>query len=300
VLTQRIRALVFTPIAIVLVAATSAFAQTGGIVAVASANAHSTVASHGSRTSSDSEQAAPFVPARNAPHTDFARGWVDVNFGVSGSATKTFSAELAAPLFLETRTARATYHNPRGAEFDFGGGFMLTPNIGLGISFSGTAREDSASLFVDVPHPFQFNAFASDTAPTDSKLQRTEGGAHIQVVGVAPLGDRVRLRVFGGPTYFRVQQDMVQSIAYDQAFLVFVPVNAVDITTYDSVDKVEGTGWGFHVGSDVTVFFSRFVGVGSFVRFSRGTVSLEDPLSGEAIHVTAGGVQAGGGLRLRF
>jgi hypothetical protein len=299
VLTQRIRALLFAPVAIVLVVATSADAQTGGVAATV-ADSHLTDAADTSRTSPDSEQTAPFVQGQGSPRVDFARGWVDVNFGVSGSATKSFTAELVSPLFEETRTARTTYNNPRGAEFDFGGGFMFTPNIGLGISFSGTAREDSATLFVDVPHPFQFNAFASDTAPTDSKLQRVEGGAHIQVVGVAPIGDRVRLRVFGGPTYFRVQQDMVRSIAYDQAFLIFVPVNAVDITTYDSVDKVEGTGWGFHVGGDLTVFFSRFVGVGSFVRFSRGTVSLEDPLSGKAIDVTAGGIQAGGGLRFKF
>jgi hypothetical protein len=299
VLTQRNRALVFVPIAIVLVVATSAGAQTGGTVA-AVADSHLTDVLHASRTPRDSEQPAPFVQGQGTPRPDFARGWIDVNFGVSGSATKTFTAELLSPLFEETRTARTTYHNPRGAEFDFGGGFMFTPNVGVGVSFSGTAREDSASLFVDVPHPFQFNAFASDTAPTDSKLQRVEGAAHIQVVGVAPLGDRVRLRAFGGPTYFRVQQDMVRSIAYDQAFLVFLPVNAVDITTYDSVDKVEGTGWGFHVGGDITVFFSRYVGVGSFVRFSRGTVSLDDPLSGRAIDVTAGGVQAGGGLRFKF
>jgi hypothetical protein len=75
----------------------------------------------------------------------------------------------------------------------------------------------------------------------------------------------------------------------------------VDITTYDTT-KVESTGWGYHVGADASVFFSRVVGVGGFMRFSRGTVTIEDgvALSDAPVDVIAGGVQMGGGLRLRF
>ncbi len=230
----------------------------------------------------------------------FERGWIDVNFGVAVAATKTFETELQLPLYSETATARATYSNPTGAEFDFGGGVMFTRQAGVGISFTGTAHQDTAQLYVNVPHPFAFDAFASDSKPTNTKLQRVEGGVNIQFMVVAPVSPRVRVRLFGGPSYLRVQQDMVQAIHYDQSFLVFLPANAVEITTYDTVGKVEGAGWGFHVGGDVSMFFTRVVGIGAFARFSHATVSLDDPLSGGAIDVKAGGFQAGGGLRLKF
>lgn len=239
-------------------------------------------------------------PIQGAAPQSFERGWIDVNFGIAVAAANTFSTTLLSPLFSETRTATVTYRNPTGAEFDFGGGVMITPQVGVGISFTGTAHQDVAQLAISVPHPRIFNTLATDTAPTDGKLQRVEGGVNLQVVGVAPLSDRVRLRVFGGPTYFRVQQDMVNSIAYDQAYLVFLPVNSVTITTFDRADKVEGTGWGFHAGADVSMFFTRVVGIGGFARFSRATVALDDPLSGVPVDVKAGGFQAGGGLRLKF
>ncbi len=242
------------------------------------------------------------TPAKSTPSGPhgFERGWIDVNFGVAVAASKTFTTTLTTPLFQETRTAQATYHNPTGAEFDFGGGYMITPGVGVGISFTGTAHQDEAQLYINVPHPTRFNTFASSTKPTDAKLQRVEGGVNLQLMLVAPVSPRTKVRLFLGPTYFRVQQDMVGSIAYDQAFLVFLPVNTVDITTYEKRDKVEGTGWGFHVGGDVSFFFTRVVGIGGFARFSRATVSLDDPLSGLPIDVKAGGFQAGGGLRLKF
>jgi len=241
----------------------------------------------------------PTSAKASAPHR-FERGWIDVNFGVAVAASKTFTTTVATPLFQETRTAQVTYHNPTGAEFDFGGGYMITPGVGVGISFTGTAHQDEAQLYINVPHPARFNTFASSTKPTDAKLQRVEGGVNLQLMLVAPVSSRTKVRLFLGPTYFRVQQDMVGSIAYDQAFLVFLPVNTVDITTYEKKDKVEGTGWGFHVGGDVSFFFTRVVGIGGFARFSRATVSLDDPLSGLPVDVKVGGFQTGGGLRLKF
>jgi hypothetical protein len=249
-------------------------------------------------SSAPTARVAPSPAVSHAP--TFERGWIDVNLGAAVAGTRSFTAELETPLYGETSTARVTYSNPLGADFDFGGGVMLTPTVGLGISFSGTAHQDTADLFINVPHPILADAFAADERSTDSKLMRVEGGAHLQVMGVAPIGDRMRVRLFGGPSWFRVQQDMVRTIRYDQTFVLLRPVNAVDITTFDVVDKVEASGWGFHVGGDFSVFFSRVVGVGAIARYSHATVTLDDPLSGEPLDVTAGGFQVGGGLRLKF
>lgn len=237
-----------------------------------------------------------------APATAFAqptsKGWFDVNFGVAKAAEESFSTTLALPLFDETATFGAEYRRPRGGEFDLGGGYMFTPVVGLGVSVTGTAHSGAPTLSIRIPHPFIFNAFATDTGIGDTELEHLERTFHIQaMINVTPNAERVRVRLFGGPSWFQVKAHGIDDIQYDQAFLIFLPENAVEITNSEA-SEVDGSAWGFHVGGDVSVFFSRVVGVGGFVRFSRGTVELED-FSGPH-EVKAGGVQAGGGLRLRF
>jgi hypothetical protein len=226
------------------------------------------------------------------------KGWLDVNLGIAAAAEDAYATSASRRVFSENATFGAAYVFPRGASFDVGGGYMFTPVVGLGVNLQGTAHEGVPGLTVRIPHPLFFNAFGSDASVGDSALTRAEGSFNIQAMLVAtPKSSRVRLRFFGGPSFFRVTQDTVDDIRYHQVFQMFGTGNSVDITTYQ-FSEAEGTGWGFHGGVDVGVFFSRVVGVGGFARFSRGSVELAD-FSG-VYEVTAGGFQTGGGLRLKF
>ncbi|HEY8551640.1 MAG TPA: hypothetical protein VIL35_16895 [Vicinamibacterales bacterium] len=232
------------------------------------------------------------------------RGWIDVNFGVAVAAEEEFTMSGTGVWFAEPADFAADYQLPRGASFDFGGGYMITPLIGVGVSFTGTAHEEVAGLRVRIPHPLYANAYGSDSATTEGRLRRIEGGVNIQAMLVPVQTERFRFRVFGGPTYFRVEQDAVSDIRFDQVYGIFNRANAVEITEYDT-RTVEGTGWGFHAGADASIFFTRVVGIGGFARFSRGSVDLEDTLASavgddDVVGVKAGGFQVGGGLRLKF
>jgi hypothetical protein len=256
-------------------------------------------------TTAPAAQPSPAMPSRsNPPAADasgpFERGWVDVNLGLASAAEGTFAIEANGPLYQETRTARATYVNSTGASVDVGGGLMLTPVVGIGMSISGTAHQQAVDLFASVPHPFAFNALATDTADADREFERTEGAVHLQVSGLLPLGRRGRLRLFGGPSYFRVEQDLVSGVRYSQVFGVFTRLNEIVIIGSEYEERVEATGWGYHLGTDASYFFNRVVGVGGFARFSRGQVEIEDPLSGSLVDLKAGGFQIGGGLRVKF
>jgi hypothetical protein len=92
---------------------------------------------------------------------------------------------------------------------------------------------------------------------------------------------------------------MVQAVRYTQRFGVITTTNIVSIVGSDA-SVVEGAGWGFHAGVDVGYFFSRYAGVGGTWRFSRGSVEMAEPLTGKPAQMTTGGMQLGGGLRLRF
>lgn len=225
-----------------------------------------------------------------------SKGWIDVNFGVAQAAEDAYTSAKSDVVFQETRAGAVAYAWPRGADFDFGGGYMFHPRVGVGISFSGTAHKSIAGLAITVPHPTQFNRAASDADVTAGELTRAEGGVNIQVMLVAAETPRLRLRVFGGPTHFRAKQDTVTIIRYDQVYNL-LGFNSINITTYDSAEH-EASGWGAHGGFDVSYFFSRVVGIGGIVRVSRGAVDLDD--YGGVSNVKVGGVQYGGGLRLRF
>jgi hypothetical protein len=248
------------------------------------------------------------APVRQVPQQEvrqarsFKRAWIDVNLGFAAAAESRYESIFEGELYRETATFSARYRSPAGAEFDFGGGVMLSPRMGIGISFAGTAHEDNAELRVRIPHPTFFNTHASDTAPTEEKILRSEGSVNIQAMLVGQLSERLGARVFGGPSYFRLRLDAVSDIIYVHDFLLFQPVHEVEIRSYETtrIDFDDGGGWGFHVGGDLSFFFNRTVGVGWFAKYSRGTVKAFDPLPGATREFTTGGFQSGGGLRLRF
>ena len=95
----------------------------------------------------------------------------------------------------------------------------------------------------------------------------------------------------------RERQDVVTAIRYDQRYQILGLGNQVDINSVTTAER-EGSGWGLHAGGDISVFFNRVVGLGGMVRVSRGSVEIDDYGGREQRHV--GGVQIGGGLRLKF
>jgi hypothetical protein len=228
------------------------------------------------------------------------KGWLDVNVGVASSSQDEFTTAFAGLLYGEPAALAAAYPQPsRGADFDLGAGFMFTPVWGVGASVTGTSHEDRAGLALSVPHPYFLNASAIDADVTADALQRAETAVHVQLAAMPMRSNHFTLRLFGGPSYFRVQQDTVEDISFSQTAFPFSRVNIVSITGFQGT-QIEGTGWGYHGGADVGVYFSRLAGVGAMLRISHGSIEVFDPLAQENHDLNAGGVQFGGGLRLRF
>ncbi len=246
------------------------------------------------------EQWQPPAAASTAPRRE--RGWIDVNLGAAGAAQRRISTEVNVDDGSgEFARFRVGYESPTGAAFDVGGGVMFTDTVGLGVLFAGTAHKSPADLDIHIPHPTSFNRFADDDEPTDGDLEHVEGAAHISLMFKVPsANENLRVRLFGGPSYFQFKADAISNIRYRQTFNL-LGFNEVEIESYET-DDVEESGWGYHVGGDVTWFFSRVFGVGGFARLTYGEVTVDDadiPADGP-VDVTVGGFQAGLGLRFRF
>ena len=226
------------------------------------------------------------------------RAWIDVNAGVATAAQEAYSTSVSFPFRQETATAAAGYGLPTGAFFDVGGGWMFHPRVGAGISVAGAAHEETATLSATIPHPLFFDLPASATASTADTLTRSETAIDLQVMAiVTPPDAALTVRVFAGPTHFRVRQDTVNDVLYQEAI---TGGNVFSITITDAVIVEEdASGWGFHAGADVRYLFTPRVGVGAIVRVSRGEMDIAG-IFGDPTTIDTGGVQIGGGLRLKF
>jgi hypothetical protein len=225
------------------------------------------------------------------------RLWFDVNFGAAIPSDKDVSTTSTRTIFAEQATFAVDYSSPRGFMFDVGAGFMITPLFGVGVSVSSSKHSDFPVLNASIPHPVLFNRFGTDSAEGDTELERTETSVHIQAMFVPWQDDTNRLRIFGGPTYMRVETETVDDFNYTQTFTIVPPTNTIDITSYD-INSCECNEWGFNVGADYSYFFNPNVGVGGVLRYTRVKVEPVD-YSGP-FDLNAGGVAFGAGLRVKF
>ncbi|MNC87192.1 hypothetical protein D3C83_28970 [compost metagenome] len=100
--------------------------------------------------------------------------------------------------------------------------------------------------------------------------------------------------VFGGPSIFRVKQGLVTDFTYTDAYPFDTAAFGGGETVNASESKV-----GINAGADVAFFFTPQIGVGGMIQFAGTTLDLPSAAGGTQ-EVKTGGLQAGGGLRLRF
>ncbi|MDA1095372.1 MAG: hypothetical protein O3A25_19235 [Acidobacteria bacterium] len=235
--------------------------------------------------------AVPTLALGQAPATK-VRGFVSVNGGYQVSATE-FRDGLTFRENAEDGRLDTVYTVGAGPSFDVAGGVLVWRQLGVGVAVSRFSRNSPAAISRSSPHPFFF-ASPRGLEAEGSSLTREELAVHVQARGVFQATDRLQLMVFGGPSFFGVTQHIIDGVEY------------IDVYPYDDISlgsvsqrAVQASKVGFNVGADVAFFFARQIGVGGSIQFGRGTVDLP-ALGGETQSVEAGGVQAGGGLRLRF
>lgn len=227
-----------------------------------------------------------------------AGGWFDVNFIGAASQQSEETFTYSRILFGETAASAVAYPDMGTAKGpEFAGGGTFGNGLGFGIRFLRVKTDYVPGMAISIPHPGFFNRSATDADVLNDELERNDLDLDFFVLYDFPTPGPLRIRVFGGPTYFKIKQEMIGEIRYDQ--LVIGLSNAVNITE-GRFTEIEGSGWGFNAGADVAYFFTNHVGVGGVVRFNSGNVTIDEPLSGEEAELKAGRTTFGAGLRLRF
>lgn len=223
------------------------------------------------------------------------RVYMNIGFGVeSGDSTMADTQPLT--IYEETGSAATTSTFTSGSLFDGGVGFRVWRNLSVGVSYHQEQNEADVSISGSAPHPIFFNTPRSftETAPNAT---RKESAVHAQFGWMVPIGTRFDFLVFGGPSFFRLQQEVVSGVAITE---VGAPYTSVAVTRIRELRKKSATG--YNVGVDMTYIAwqndSVRLGGGLFVRYATADTTVlllrtEQP-------TTVGGLQIGFGGRIRF
>jgi hypothetical protein len=202
--------------------------------------------------------------------------------------------------FTDSATVRRNAENGRletaydvggGLAFDVSGSYLVWKQLAIGVGLTLFSASTTTEINAQVPHPFFFNQPRTVTGEFDG--DRSETAVHIQAKWLVPVGPKMLVTIFGGPSFFSVEQDIVNDFEFSESY----PYDTATFTRAIAASQSE-SAIGVNVGGDVAYFFTPNVGVGGTAQYSGATVEMTTP-SGTA-DVKAGGLQVGGGIRLRF
>ena len=216
---------------------------------------------------------------------------IAVNGGYQPSSSS-FDDRFTFDLSHETASVDTDYPVDAGPFFDAGAGFRIWKGLGAGIAFSRFTVDRTVRVEAALPHPLFFQRNRQISGETGG-LAREETGIHIQAQYQLPPFGKLYVTLAGGPSVLDTRQSIVTDVNYTEEF-------PYDSAAYVGVDsqRVSGTATGFNAGADFRWMFTRNIGVGGLVRYTRASVDLTR--DGRTVTVDAGGTQVGAGLRLAF
>ena len=250
---------------------------------------------------------APAVPARQQsvqspplPRTATVRqsssraerGYVSVS-GTFQTTSNVFTAATAFTQNVEVGGLTTTYGVAHSPGLDVAGAARVWRNLAVGSAVTWLSKARDGDLSATVPHPFLFNV-PRTVSGVVSDVERQELALHMNASWMVQAGRVTQIAIFGGPTYFQLTQGLVTDVGVSSVY----PYDSASFIGATTV-QAKRSQLGYNGGVDVTTRFAKYVGVGAIVRYSRADVRF--PMgSGPDVTVRAGGLQVGGGLRLRF
>lgn len=235
-------------------------------------------------------QATPARPRAAASTSAPARFQVGVDVGAQAK-TSSFTDAFDVPLYQENEHISTAYPGSSGLFVSFDAHYRIWKQMTVGVGVSAFSHTGDASVNARVPHPFFDNQFRAIDGTASTKRQETS--VYPTVGWLVPMASHVQLALSAGPSIMSVTQQFVTAVRFSETY-------PYDTALFTSADVAESshTAVGVYVGADVAWMFSKNVGVGGIVQFTRATV--KEKVGDRSVSIDAGGVQAGGGVRFVF
>lgn len=207
--------------------------------------------------------------------------------------SRTLTQSFTLPINVESAPISTSIDQASAPMFDVGGSYRFLARLAAGVSVSSLSRDVDGTLNGKIPHPFFFNLPRTISGDL-SGLQHKETGVHIYAMYLVPIGSRLDIGIFGGPSHFSVKQDLVTDVSYTASY----PFDAATFTGAPT-QTVSTSVNGYNVGADVSWRFSRALAVGGLIRFTGASTTLS-VASGNEVDADIGGLQTGAGIRIFF
>jgi hypothetical protein len=241
-------------------------------------------------TSNAAGQDTALFIRRPPPRTVFVSA--NVGFLVQ---SQDFTQRAEFPLYDEVGSFEAQHAIKGGPAFDIAGGVRLRGGFAIGLAYSRRATHArDVTVTAQVPDPLFTNRLRTATG-TLTGLEHDERAVHVQALLHVPVTIEFDVTLSGGPTFFIVEDELVESIT---------PIERAGGSVELGIRRFgqRQTAAGFHVGIDTTYMFTRHAGAGAMLRYSRGSADLVLPSQSVESDGTLnpGGLEFTVGLRLRF
>ncbi|MDP2325550.1 MAG: hypothetical protein Q8N51_16190 [Gammaproteobacteria bacterium] len=223
------------------------------------------------------------------------RVYLNIGFGVESGSTQSADSKQYT-LYDEPATTNAAASWTSGSLFGGGIDFRVVKNFTVGVSYHQETNTSESILTGTVPHPVFFNR--SRTFDTKaSGLYRRENATHLSFGWIVPVMNKLDVLVSGGPSFFRLQQDVVSDVTIAERGGTFT-----EVVVAPTVVTQKRSATGYNVAADVTYLLwqndSVRLGAGGFIRYTSAKSNVRLLVSD--IDTTIGGIQFGFGARIRF
>ena len=220
------------------------------------------------------------------------RGYLSVNFGIQPQSRE-FDEVSAPEINGDPATITVPHTIGSGAFPDFAVGYRLYENLGVHFGYSYFSKTESPTLTAQIPHPVVGGVNRTATASA-GELSHSESAFHLHLLWMIPLSEEIEVAVLVGPSFYSIKQDFIETVSVVET----EPFTSVSISSVQQIEQ-SGSPVAFTAGLDGTYRLTPQFGIGAFFRYSGASSDM--PLSGGGtVTVEAGGIQIGGGLRVRF
>jgi hypothetical protein len=219
------------------------------------------------------------------------RGYLSVNFGIQPQS-RDFD-EVSAPE-INGDPATITAHIRSGpAHFRTSPSVTVSGRTSAYVGYSYFSKSETPTLTAEIPHPVYGGQTRTATAST-GELSHSESAFHLHLLWMIPLSEEIEVAVLVGPSFYSIKQDFIETVSVVETD----PFTSVSISSVQQIEQ-SGSPVAFTAGLDGTYRLTPQFGIGAFFRYSGASSDM--PLSGgTTVTVEAGGIQIGGGLRVRF
>lgn len=229
-------------------------------------------------------------------HSAYAQSGDRIRISVNAAdqvTSRTLTQSFSVPINVETAPITSSIDLASSPMFDIGGSYRFLNRLAVGVSVSSLSRDVDGTLDAKIPHPFYFSQLRPISGNL-SGLQHKEIGVHIYAMYIVPIGGKLDVGVFGGPSRFNVKQDFVTDVDYTASY----PFDTATFTGAPT-ENVSASVIGYNVGADISWRLTKMLAIGGLIRFTGASTTLS-VASGNEVDAKIGGLQTGAGVRIIF